>query len=204
MSVATRRPTALNALIIAFLVIWVIAAAFPFAWTVWGSFKVEADFFSRETWWNAIAGVYTQRETGGAFTGDGYEGAWIEQKFWVAVINTAIVTVSVVVISLTIGTTSRKTFRPSWTNSLSAVPAFSGAARLRKPKLLRMLLENTVFSLVPRIAQCSAGAMAASSTSTAVATSPKMKWLSRSRQLRWPEVISGLTTSTDRALPARM
>ena len=61
-----------------------------------------------------------------------------------------------------------------------------------------------VFSLVLRISQCCGGAIPASSTSTAVATSPKMKWLSRSRQLRWPEVISGLTTSTLFALPERM
>jgi hypothetical protein len=36
---------------------------------------------------------------------------------------------------------------------------------------------------------------------TAVATSPKMKWLSRSRKLRWPEQISGLTIRTARAEP---
>src|SRR3546814_7981118 len=36
------------------------------------------------------------------------------------------------------------------------------------------------------------------------ATSPKMKWLSRSRQLRCPEQISGLTTSTLFAWPARI
>lgn len=103
-AVTHKRPLPLNILITAFLVVWVILAAFPFLWTVWGSFKVEADFFSRETWWNAIAGVYTQRETGSAFTGDGYEGAWIGREFWRAVINTGIVTVCVTVISLTLGT----------------------------------------------------------------------------------------------------
>ncbi len=36
----------------------------------------------------------------------------------------------------------------SWTNSLSGLPMPSGAARLRKPKLLRMLLENFVLSFV--------------------------------------------------------
>ena len=41
----------------------------------------------------------------------------------------------------------------------------------------------------------------ASSTLTAVATSPKMKWLSRSRKFRWPEQISGLTISTALAEP---
>ncbi len=104
MSVATRRPAALNALILAFLAIWVIAAAFPFAWTVWGSFKVEADFFSRQSWWMAIEGTRTQAQTGSAFTLAGYEGAWVQNEFWKAAINTLIVTVSVTLISLTIGT----------------------------------------------------------------------------------------------------
>ena len=31
-----------------FVLLWLIVAAFPFLWTVWGSFKVEADFFSRD------------------------------------------------------------------------------------------------------------------------------------------------------------
>lgn len=86
------------------LAIWLIVAAFPFFWTVWGSFKVEADFFSRESWWNAISGPATRQQTGGAFTLDGYEGAWIEREFWRAVINTAIVTISVTAISLFFGT----------------------------------------------------------------------------------------------------
>ena len=104
MSVVTRRPAALNALILGFLVIWVIAAAFPFAWTVWGSFKVEADFFSRQSWWSAIEGTRTQAQTGSAFTLAGYEGAWVKNEFWKSAINTLIVTVSVTLISLTIGT----------------------------------------------------------------------------------------------------
>ena len=31
-----------------FVLLWLFLAAFPFLWTVWGSFKVEADFFSRD------------------------------------------------------------------------------------------------------------------------------------------------------------
>lgn len=104
MSVATRRPAALNALVIAFLAVWIIAAAFPFAWTVWGSFKVEADFFSRQSWWMAIEGTRTQAQTGSAFTLSGYDGAWVKNEFWKAAINTLIVTLSVTLISLTIGT----------------------------------------------------------------------------------------------------
>ena len=103
-SVALRRPLPLKIIITAFLVFWVILAAFPFFWTVWGSFKVEVDFFSRESWWNAIFGTNTIKQTGSAFTGDGYYGAWVTREFWRAVGNTAIVTVAVTVISLTLGT----------------------------------------------------------------------------------------------------
>src|SRR4051812_11402619 len=102
-SMTHKRPLPLNIIITVFLVIWLVLAAFPFIWTVWGSFKVEPDFFSRESWWNAIFGTYTQRETGAPFTGDGYYGAWVTREFWRAVGNTAIVTVSVTVISLTLG-----------------------------------------------------------------------------------------------------
>jgi ABC-type glycerol-3-phosphate transport system permease component len=103
-AVSHRRPIGLNVLILGFLVIWVILAAFPFIWTVWGSFKVEPDFFSRQNWMNAITGPFTQQQTGAPFTGDGYYGAWVTKEFWRAVGNTAIVTVSVTVISLTLGT----------------------------------------------------------------------------------------------------
>lgn len=86
------------------LLVWLILAAFPFFWTVWGSFKVQADFFSRESFWNAIFGPATQRQTGGAFTLDGYRGAWVEREFYHSVWNTVIVTVCVTSISLLFGT----------------------------------------------------------------------------------------------------
>ncbi|MVS99714.1 ABC transporter permease subunit [Devosia sp. L53-10-65] len=101
---AHKRPTLLNAFIYGFIVLWLVLAAVPFLWTVWGSFKVEADFFSRESWWNAIFGTATIRETGAAFTGDGYYGAWITRDFWKAAFNTIIVTICVTSISLTLGT----------------------------------------------------------------------------------------------------
>ncbi|HEY0034460.1 MAG TPA: carbohydrate ABC transporter permease [Devosia sp.] len=103
-AVAQKRPTGLNILIYGFIIFWVVLAAFPFLWTVWGSFKVEVDFFSRESWWNAIFGTNTQRQTGVPFTGSGYYGAWVTREFWRAVGNTAIVTLCVTVISLTLGT----------------------------------------------------------------------------------------------------
>ena len=100
----TRLPPGLKTLTTAFLVLWLLAAVFPFAWTVWGSFKVEADFFSRQSWWFAIEGTRTSQQTGGPFTMAGYEGAWIKNEFWIPVINTLIVTLSVTGISLIIGT----------------------------------------------------------------------------------------------------
>jgi len=50
MSAATRRPLSVQILAGAFLLIWLIMAAFPFLWTLWGSFKVEGDFFSKANW----------------------------------------------------------------------------------------------------------------------------------------------------------
>ncbi|MNI83061.1 hypothetical protein D3C73_1398350 [compost metagenome] len=65
------------------------------------------------------------------------------------------------------------------------------------------MLENEVCNLVPRISNwCAEVAWSARSTSTAVAASPKMKWLSRSRKFRWPVQISGLTTNNARAWPS--
>ena len=96
-----RHSPALLALSGGIVVLWLFLAAFPFLWTAWGSFKVEADFFSRTDWLNAIYGPKTIAQTGGPFTGDGYHGAWVLQQFWVSAANTIIVTLSVVVISLT-------------------------------------------------------------------------------------------------------
>ena len=97
-------PNWLNFLSISFLVLWLVLAFVPFLWTFWGSFKVQADFFSKQDWQNAIFGIRTLVETGSRFTTDGYEGAWIQEGFWKAAVNTAIVTLSVVAISLTLGT----------------------------------------------------------------------------------------------------
>ncbi|MDC1248712.1 carbohydrate ABC transporter permease, partial [Planktomarina sp.] len=99
-----RRPWPLKTMIWLFVLCWVITAGFPFVWTLWGSFKVQGDFFSKADWAYALSGVRTQVETGGVFTGDGYFGAWITKSFWVAALNTMIVVISVVVISLTLGT----------------------------------------------------------------------------------------------------
>ena len=103
-SVANRYPVHLKVLIYGFITLWVILAAFPFFWTLWGSFKVELDFFSIADWTNALTGKNTSDTYGASFTDAGYVGAWIQEEFWRAVINTAIVCFFVVCTSLTIGT----------------------------------------------------------------------------------------------------
>jgi ABC-type glycerol-3-phosphate transport system permease component len=103
-SQAQKRPVSVNILIIGILGIWMILAAFPFLWTLWGSFKVEGDFFSKADWTNSLRGAFTLVETGGRFTGDGYEGAWIQEEFWRATWNSILVCLFTVTISLTLGT----------------------------------------------------------------------------------------------------
>jgi ABC-type glycerol-3-phosphate transport system permease component len=100
----TARLKPVQILALAVAAVWVVMAAFPFLWTLWGSFKVQGDFFSRADWTNALTGPRTVAETGAAFTGDGYYGAWVTEGFWRAVLNTAIVVVCTVVLSLTFGT----------------------------------------------------------------------------------------------------
>lgn len=103
-SKASQRSYGLVILTATLVLIWVVIASFPFLWTLWGSFKVQGDFFSKADWTNALTGTRTIAETGGYFTLNGYEGAWIEKEFWRAALNTMVVVVCVVVISLTFGT----------------------------------------------------------------------------------------------------
>jgi trehalose/maltose transport system permease protein len=111
-----HRSLPLSLLLSALLLVWLAIAIFPFAWTFWGSFKVEGDFFSKANWRQALTGPLTLNEYGSAFTGAGYFGAWIKEEFWRAALNSTVVVVCVVVISLTIGTLggyalSRSTYR---------------------------------------------------------------------------------------------
>ena len=103
-SKAQKRPLSLQLLLVATLVVWMIAAAFPFFWTLWGSFKVEADFFSLADWTNSLTGERTIAETGDAFTTQGYYGAWVQEEFWRAALNSVLVCLFVVSVSLTLGT----------------------------------------------------------------------------------------------------
>jgi ABC-type glycerol-3-phosphate transport system permease component len=116
---ARKQPLGLSLFSNGFVLLWLVVAAFPFLWTVWGSFKVEADFFSRESWWFALEGPNTLRQTGSTFTGEGYYGAWVVRDFWRSAINTAIATVGVTLISLLFGTLggyalARSTYRYSF------------------------------------------------------------------------------------------
>jgi len=101
---AFKQPPALRTFSTVFVVVWLVIAAFPFLWTLWGSFKVELDFFSKADWRNALTGARTVAEHGAAFTSNGYEGAWVQEEFWKAVLNTFVICFFVVTISLTMGT----------------------------------------------------------------------------------------------------
>lgn len=103
-SKAQSAPKSLVIFSSALVLVWIVLAAFPFLWTLWGSFKVQGDFFSKADWRYALTGTRTIIETGGAFTGNGYEGAWIQEEFWRNAFNTLIVVFFTVVISLTFGT----------------------------------------------------------------------------------------------------
>ncbi|MCP4071245.1 MAG: carbohydrate ABC transporter permease [Hyphomicrobiales bacterium] len=103
-SPANRMPRGLRIASTLFIVTWLIMAAFPFFWTLWGSFKVEIDFFSIADWTTALTGDKTKETYGSPITGAGYYGAWVQEEFGRAVINTFIVCFFVVCTSLTIGT----------------------------------------------------------------------------------------------------
>lgn len=66
----TSNRRAVSAILYLLAGLWVVIAAFPFAWTVWGSFKFETDFFG--AWTKNISGEDTGREYGTYFTADGY------------------------------------------------------------------------------------------------------------------------------------
>ena len=99
-----RRVTFGRIISLSLVCTWLCLAAFPFIWTFWGSFKVQSDFFSKADWMNALWGTNTLEQTGSAFTSTAYQGAWVIEKFWKNFMNTGIVVLSTVVISLTFGT----------------------------------------------------------------------------------------------------
>ncbi|MGB0557769.1 MAG: carbohydrate ABC transporter permease [Paracoccaceae bacterium] len=104
MAATQKRSPSLVLFLNGFVGLWLMIAAGPFLWTLWGSFKVEGDFFSKADWTYALYGIRTLAETGAVLTGNGYHGAWVQEEFWRAALNTGIVVASTVVISLTLGT----------------------------------------------------------------------------------------------------
>ena len=98
-----RTPLRQLAPAVVFMSIWLLAAASPFFWTLWGSFKVEGDFFSYGGWLDAVSGRSTLAQTGHAFTLGAYRGVWVEEAFWRPALHTLILTTSVVAISLSFG-----------------------------------------------------------------------------------------------------
>ncbi|MDG1424657.1 MAG: carbohydrate ABC transporter permease, partial [Paracoccaceae bacterium] len=74
MAAAQKRSPSLVLFLNGFVGLWLMIAAGPFLWTLWGSFKVEGDFFSKADWTYALYGIRTLAETGGVFTGNGYHG----------------------------------------------------------------------------------------------------------------------------------
>ena len=55
----TRSPLWLSILSLGFLALWISVASVPFPWTLWGSFRVEADFFSKQDSRYALHGLRT-------------------------------------------------------------------------------------------------------------------------------------------------
>ena len=125
-SKVNKTPRGLFILSTGFVLLWIVIASFPFLWTLWGSFKVEGDFFSKANWANALTGTLTRAETGGSFTGNGYYGAWVQEEFWRAAWKSTIVCIFVVTISLTLGTLggyalARSTYRYAFWFLLAAL-----------------------------------------------------------------------------------
>ncbi|MFB1025526.1 MAG: carbohydrate ABC transporter permease, partial [Octadecabacter sp.] len=58
MAIASQRRSTPLVIISSCLVLtWIVVAAFPFLWTLWGSFKVQGDLFSKADWMYAIWGT---------------------------------------------------------------------------------------------------------------------------------------------------
>jgi trehalose/maltose transport system permease protein len=99
-----RTPLPLLSISGLLVVIWLFLAAFPFLWTLWGSMKVENDFFSYGGWTDALTGKNTIAQTGGMFTFRAFRDVWLEEQFWKPAVHTMLVSIFVVLISLICGT----------------------------------------------------------------------------------------------------
>ena len=86
-----KKTVAIQTLIFAGLILWLILASLPIVWIAIISFRNYVDAFSAPVKWFA------------PFTFDNYVNLWIGKEFYRNFLNTAIVTVGTVTISLTVG-----------------------------------------------------------------------------------------------------
>ena len=88
---ANKRSLSLSFLIYGGLLFWLVIASLPVVWTAIISFRQYIDAFSSPIKWVA------------PFTLENYHRLWIEKEFYRNFLNTALVTVFTVTISLTVG-----------------------------------------------------------------------------------------------------
>jgi ABC-type glycerol-3-phosphate transport system permease component len=88
---SNRLPFWLAAIPTIGLALWVIIAAFPFLWMTLISFRAPVDAFSVPP--KLIAG----------FTTEHYWKLWVGDRFWIKFLNSTVITLGVLVISLSIG-----------------------------------------------------------------------------------------------------
>ncbi len=86
-----KKSFALKSLNSSFLLVWVFLAAFPFFWMVLISFRKPVDAFAQPP------KIFAE------FTLEHFHKVWIVDSFWMQSINSAIITLGTVVISMTIG-----------------------------------------------------------------------------------------------------
>ncbi len=102
----TRLSPALWLVTRALLVIWLVVAAFPLVWMAAMSIRLPVDAFSSNPL-HVLLGPETARLAGGwpiGFTADHYRAVWIDNAFHRQFVNSMIVTLGVVTISIGIGT----------------------------------------------------------------------------------------------------
>ncbi len=86
-----RTSTALQWTIYGGLTLWLVVASMPIVWTAIISFRQYVDAFSSPVQWVA------------PFTLENYAALWIDRAFYRNFLNTALVTIGTVTISLTVG-----------------------------------------------------------------------------------------------------
>jgi ABC-type glycerol-3-phosphate transport system permease component len=86
-----KRSFSLSVVLYAGLALWLVLASLPIVWTTIISFRQYVDAFSAPIKWVA------------PFTTENYTRLWIEKEFYRNFLNTAIVTVFTVTVSLTVG-----------------------------------------------------------------------------------------------------